>query len=970
MYSVYRQIGTLLLAAMLYLAAASPATANQYYFVARQAPAGSLTAPGQSTPVVYLRWDVVEGALPPEVASLRLTRDGEVLLDVPVAEVKSVPEIAALYSGAAQQRRLLEIVLKLKASAVADDEDFSAGDFATIIHGLIDPLGGNYDAGWSFLASRTDINVAIARNRAFVDNPGVGEFEYELLAVDAGSNTARLGLVTVDTTAQQLPLGAGNFAQVATSQCDLPEAGRDHYTVALNWDNPNPSNVTDRFAAQVYLAGYDLWRTTDNLDAAITQPPARDIASEAAAVGHDSNGVPDIDGLELVNDILLTVLPDGTAEPEWVETRTDLERAGLEPGDRRAYYLVPRDFTGNYGPTSAAIVVVPNLLRPPAPWDVRPVVDAVSSGLPGGGASLALSWDDVNLDNYLQEFGTGRTFCNAGEAAATGTLEFVGEGESCATDTRRGVRVDISRYLVYRFATFETASRFKDSDGDGRADSDERESAPALQCDGGAFPAGATNYLLDPDDVSLGEVVLPRSGRRTVRLQDALPAAGPGEVMTPDDGIGNTYWYRVAAETPDGILSYLSAPQRGLVPDRTLPPAPQIEITTGKPNDPPIEQGEFRSGPLLVRVTADLGFPDVCLDLLENIGGEYARVETSCGGGSPEEITYQVSGGYFCGFAVARDGNNNVSPAAVAPCALVRQGSGKRPTTPQPVSINVDDTVAALSWRVPVEPIASTLISLEHRRADGSNSRTLRSYAHSGTGSGSVLEFDLPVAALDGEADEFCVSYQALAPRTRDTLVTEGTASGWSAPQCVTRRTNTSAQPDYLPWPVVDAPVQLAPLDVVVLDERLLVKLGRVEDEKVLTSDCIEVPEAGYDGALCNREGELKIKAVLDQVTPFLLYRQKRDASGVTGDWIEVSPLIEFAHFDNVTPEEGRDRRLADPFVRLQRAPNETEPELLYFDRYPYQGLEYRYQMVLFDADHRITGWRRSAWISPSAGTP
>ncbi len=34
---------------------------------------------------------------------------------------------------------------------------------------------------------------------------------------------------------------------------------------------------------------------------------------------------------------------------------------------------------------------------------------------------------------------------------------------------------------------------------------------------------------------------------------------------------------------------------------------------------------------------------------------------------------------------------------------------------------------------------------------------------------------------------------------------------------------------------------------------------------------------------------------------PFLAYRQSRDASGVAGDWVQVSPLIEFAHFDTVS---------------------------------------------------------------------
>lgn len=1054
------------------------AQSGQFFLTGYQAPEGSITAGGQGKQVVYLRWDVLEGQLPADVVRLQLTRDGQVLLDNTVAEVMSASQIEGLYVGPAQERRLLEMILNMKEDAVVDEQDFAANNFGSVVYDRINPLSAGFDNGWSFLASRNDINIARARYRAFVDDPGVGTFQYELLAVDINGNTARLGYVEVDTAQPQSILPAENFVQVSPASCDLPEMGKDHYSVSLNWEAPGVSNVSDRFAAQIYVGGYDLYRTTANLDPTVATPPARNIAQEAAAANHDTRGVPILTGLEKINDSLLTITPDRIATAEWLETRADLEIVGMKPGDKRAYYLVPRDFTGNYGPTSATIIVVPNLIRPPAPWELRSIA---RDGNPFGTdpINLTFSWDDVNLDNYLDSFQDGRQYCNLIEAENTGVLEFVGPDENCATDAHRTIRLDVSDYVVYRFLDFDAASKFKDSDADGVADREER--AGGTQCDAATQPSGAIDYRLDANAANLQQVILPGSGKETWRFEDEAPAFARGEVL----------WYRVASRTLDRRLSFLSAPQRGMFPDRTLPPKPIIEakrpgtvrdgcelavdgprstwslvdeidsslfgldcpglkdtlFVSGKsvgtqgamceniktscgggpitltypdaanpgtnlctielPTDLPpgnetfgfcdagqarlvptysegqipVEPGEVVSGPLSLSVFMQPAFPDVCMDLYENIDGDSTRVETSCDTATPGQIDYNVPGGFFCGYAVARDGNNNVSPAASAPCTFILSDTAKRPATPQPVSFAVGAVTADLSWRLPIEAISVTLVSLEHAAGDGTRSRELLSVPSPGNGSGDVIEYAVDIPPLTGNSDEYCVRFKSIGPSSDNK---SPNSSGWSTPLCETRRTAGNVLPQYLPWPIVDSAVEGTPLDIEIIEGTiqgrpiggfLHVDLAPIRDLdiKAYSADCglggtVEgPPETDYFSTeiWCNRAGRLNAKSVIDSVTPFLVYRQSRNPGGETSDWIQVSPLIEYAHWDSIpVVNQDFDSELNDPYIKLIADPvQQTGWHFSFKDHYTYlPDREYRYQLVYFDSDHRITRWRRSDW--------
>lgn len=1076
--------------------AQAQAEPEPFYLLARTAPEGSITAAGQQRQLVYLRWDVIEGDLPADMARIELLRNGELLLDQPVDAVMSAAEIAALYQGPAQARRLQETITLLReAVAQAGGGSFSAGAFGPVIQSRLNPYGSAEDRVWASQSSRYDFNIARARYRAFLDNPGAGTFSYELRGVSIGGQRQRLGLVNVDTRVATVLQGSAGFSQFREDQlrCDLPEAARDHHVVSLTWRAAS-INPTDAFSANLYLAGFDLYRSTTNVAPDLTVSDLRrDLAAEAATAGFDARGNPELSGLQRVNDVPINDPGDAAGRPKWLETPAELARAGVLPGDRRAYYLVARDFTGNYGPTEVAIVEVPDLTRPPAPWSIRPFVDQTGS-TQRAGENLTLRWEGVNLDNYLTSFSSTRRACNLPEARATGLLEFVGPDEDCATDLRRQVRLDVAGYAIYRFADFSSAEQFRDSDGDGVDDFIERPEG--MQCDAGRQPVAATSNLVWPAKVQ--ELTLD-SGRQVVRFIDEVPASDKARV----------YWYRVASFTPSGRFSHLSAPVRGLFPDRNLPEAPRVDVTRpggnaqgcratvtrkdgpwnfdiafkdngnsfelscGKtlvrsetlgtlasscqqiaaecagetvvfsyppvsatggvaceaevPPDLPfctsgeviiepklervaVETGDVTAGPVEISVFAPS--PENCVSLFQEIDGEHARVATSCGTDNLSAV-FEVPAGYFCGYAVSQDANNNVSVAQATPCVLVT-GELSPPGMPQLLDFDVASNSAELRLRLPVEPLAAVLVRMEHEPADGAPVSDVFSLPVAGFGGGDPVNHVRTVAELTGEADRWCVSLRSVGVHGMEQ---RSRVSDWTPRRCVSRSNLAEVPPAYLPWPSVAGPVKQAPLtaNVTLLsllylsaidrstyevqvpqseavralggDDALTVigsqplyaiELGRVSG---LSQDCLYDRSniSGYPPLptmLCNTAGRLRVEAVTASAAGFLVYRQTRGVDGTLGDWLQVSPLIDFAYWEEIEPDEkiGANMRLSDPFLKLVPV-GPSQPDnwrILFFDRYPQMsGLGvvfgetrgYRYQLVYFDERQRPVAWRQSAWL-------
>ncbi len=1058
-------------------ATALQAEEGRFYFVGSVAPLGSMTANGQSELGVYLRWDVLDGALPVDLDELRLERIASdssrtVLLDVTKGSVLSEGEIAALYQGPAQSRRLQETLLGLRERAAAANRSFTAAEFPGELRAaLVDP-------GWTFFGTRTDFNVARALNRGYLDRPAPGVYDYELIGVNrTDALEARLGLVRIDSRVPSQPLGAASdsFQQIISTEfrCDLPESGKDHYSVSLSWGAPGTGNPADALASQVYLVGFDLYRTVDNLAPSVDAESARqDIAALARAADFDGRGQPVLPGLEKVNRTLISESGGTAAAPKWLETAADLARRGLEPGDRRAYYLVARDFTGNYGPTETAIVTVPNLVRPATPGPLRTFIDETNGPVSGGfGENLTLSWDAVNLANYVAAYGSTRRFCNQPEAISTGFLEFVGLTESCDDDPRRSVALTVEDYLVYRFPDFETAERFKDSDGDGIADSDE---PTETRCNFRQFPSGKSRYLLnagdlpgsvDADDpnVRLEPRTLP-SGREVLWFQDRTPTGTTEQV----------YWYRVAARTPDGRLSFLSAPQRALVPDRELPAAPTVsmertaqvptgceivnagastvprltdrldfsaftvgcdtaqvvfdektayldscaaldalcgddaltldypagpkvgpagceipvddsfcgnfelalEPTTGE-GQVPVAVGQLVGAPLVL--AAETLEPNTCVSMVVTVNDDLVRISDSCEAGEPRAVV-EIPAGFVCGYAVARDENNNISTATHFPCVLIQQDLPP-PAPPQIVAFEVTPTEAAFRWRLPPEPLAATLGELDWQAPDGSSNRRLLSLPAVVEDPERPLAESVAVTALTGPLDRWCLRLRSVAAARED-----GSAelSEWSPRRCYVRRADGVAVPEYLPWPEVPGPVagpalEATPLNTFVLGLLPVLAIDLVEISGL--TQCVLAQERGLTGfpqafdVDCTDVGRAQAEVALAPAVGFLAYRQRRSGDGSLGDWVQVAPLIEFAHWDPLSlPTSPFKRaltaRLNDPYLELTPLEGSgSRWAFRFIDRYPYEFLlpgtttAYRYQLIYFDEAHRPVTSRMTDWI-------
>lgn len=1078
----------------------APSFANddQFFFIAREAPIGSITAEGQGSRAVYLRWGSIEGKLPDDVVAFRLLRNNELVGEFPVNEVMPVAELNKLYLGSAQKRRRLEVVTKLNELAAANGDEFSAASFATYLHDLINPASDQHNPLWSFLGSQTDFNIARARFRAWVDvTPGtINPVEYELLAVNALGGTARLGLVRVKTGAPTVLLGATDLKQHKNSdtRCDYPEDAKDHFTVALDWKSAGEGianlSVTDQFASKLYLSGYDLYRGDVNLDANIEKAPVRDIATLAAQVATDSRGNPKIVGLEKINTSLIIDSGSVAGEAKFLEARDLLKRAGLKPGDRRAYYLVARDFTGNYGPTAKAVVIVPLTTRPPAPWNISTFADETSSAsLTPSPDGLLLSWNKVDLTNYMRIFKGTRKYCNATEAEQTGILEFVGVNQNCETDLHSSVRLDVSDYRVYRFTDFDVAGRFSDSDGDGVSDAVERQIGS--QCDASVQPQNAVKYLApDIDLTTIAGGDASANNPATIRLRDEVPAGNKDTV----------YWYRIASVAGDPKnerLSFLSAPQRGFFPDREPPNEPIVEVlregdtptgcriesdarkewhfeeqfsafgqtpyglklscsgasaggfsnadsdvgsarcqsiiaqdecsigndislTLGGvaglncqvsvPDDisfcrsgeikiiPTYDLESVQPGDLVSEVTVTVRPPDdkSCVALYENIDGAATRIASSC---EDTGITYNPGAGLFCGYAVATDQNNNISTTVPFPCTLVN-ANPKALSAPQVLTLAVNDTDATLTFRMPAEQAAVAMVRLNHEKGNGGGTRKIESVPVVNVSSGEIVTHKVPVDALQATKDRFCLQLKAIARDTGDASLN----SPWSKQRCYTRRADGEDTVEYLPWPTVKPAAEGEALqaiggvlfsnneigfDIAGLPEdepdfigvNLAFLIGQLGDKCYFQEIYSRIEKDNLpDELFCNDAGRAAVQSALKPQLNYLLYRQKKKGN-LEGNWIQVSPLIEFAHFEKLPPnykikEKSYHWRLKDPFIKFLKVRGRDAYGFLHHDRYPFltgkflgktltdhEPYDFRYQAVYFDKNHRPIRWRQSNWF-------
>lgn len=596
------------------------AQSEQLYFVGMEARVASLSGEGGASTGVYLRWDPVEGEVPSDVQSFLIKRDGQQLATLPASDVLSAGKIAELYQGAAQSRRLAEMLSSLdrnasgqRAQAELDGSQvrscFAApvglSNFAQLIHAQIDPGDECYNSFWAAIASRTDFNVARARNRGYLDTTvsASGTSQYELVAVSTTDQEAVVGRidVEVDGKADRLP-AAADFERRLQARCDGPERFKDHGSLALYWDFSS-ANVTERMRDALLTAGFDLYRSSEATEA----KTGDDIRVLAQSSLHGGEGELSLPNLVRVNSrpILVSGAPDAGSDGVQRETRYEgwnapfvqyvdspesLAAAGVLPGEYRNYYLVARDFSGNYGDTAEIRVRIPDTIAPPAPWDVRTELDSYDDAIPTLMGSLELVWDHVDTRNYHTDHQNARSYCNLDTARFDKKLIYAPGEASCEDAGLREVDLDVHQYIVYRFDSPAAAQAFADSDGDGRSDDVERDqlagppkrlSAPGTACDASAAPGPpALDYRVSVIDLDAGpgpsddwQIETAPDGRKVIRWRDT-DINGPAGV----NHAGEVFWYVLAAmdaAPTDGKdpanLSPLSAPIRAHFPDRARP---------------------------------------------------------------------------------------------------------------------------------------------------------------------------------------------------------------------------------------------------------------------------------------------------------------------------------------------------------------------------------------------------------------
>jgi hypothetical protein len=414
----------------------------------------------------------------------------------------------------------------------------------------------------------------------------------------------------------------------------------------------------------------------------------------------------------------------------------------------------------------------------------------------------------------------------------------------------------------------------------------------------------------------------------------------------------------------------------------------------------PAEAGDLVPG----GVTVTVNQPDdptsrTCIALFENMDGTTTRVGSTC---DPDGlINYRPRGGQFCGYAVVSDENNNLSAVVHIPCTL-SPANPKPPAPPQILTFDVDDSLARFTFRLPAEQVATALARLVYEPPGGERSRSVESIPVIGEEPGASVSFNVPVDPRQGTKDRYCLSMLSVG---REDGNGRARTSDWSAERCFTRTASGEDLPEYLPWPLVAGVPQGEPLAAgfvtgfrqlqpflaleLAQSPALLPAPNGIQDfpdcqmlrpgQSNVTDPVVpEIAERNFDTYQCLSGGLARSRLTLRESLNFILYRQSRVAGGVPSDWIQVSPLIDYVHFDREVIEVS-DRKISiwtlnDPYIELVDNSDFTDAGVAvwFIDRYPFrlsrdnagaEPYEWRYQAVYFDENQAPVEWRVSDWV-------
>jgi len=541
---------TLLLIAML-LSLSASADERQFYFLAKEARLGSISNDAKNEQGIYLRWDLIEGTLPSDIHTITLQRIDDdtntTLLDVNAHSYMPENNISTVFQEVGSQRRLFEAIDFISNNDAQDENNCTNANISNIASKVTACLNSNY---WGFLASRVNFNIAQARYRAYLDTSydrSKSQIEYILLAHNSDrTKNFILGRASVNREYSTTVLEAADFKQITTSKCNDNRYGLDDFKIALYWKNGG-ENATEFYANGLMISGYDLYYSIS--PEKFVDPGKIDIAQLASNLPHNAKGDIDLSsyGLAKVNDTLITLgeKDANSSKPIFIQSEADLYQQGFKVGEERYYFLVPKDFTGNYGPTVYTKVNVPDLLPPPKPLNPRVIEE---------NGTAVLLWNAVNFSNFASYYKNDMKTCSTDTIASSSRVRFIDSAQSCSQKNGIVMNFNVSKYIVYRFESAAEAAAFEDLDLDGYNDAN--ESASEL-CKKSILP-GLTNYAVY--DVA-------NSNTKSIRFRDT------------DVELGKVYWYRIISVTNSGVSSQSTAPIRAFIPKRELLDAPDVNVT-------------------------------------------------------------------------------------------------------------------------------------------------------------------------------------------------------------------------------------------------------------------------------------------------------------------------------------------------------------------------------------------------------
>jgi len=527
---------------------------KQFYFIGKYGRLGSISQEANMQSGIYLRWDLIEGSFPSDIKEIKLIRvdDNKTLLDVNSSDKMSAKQIGEMFQSVGSQRRLFEIINSISKNDNPQCTNANIGNIGTKV---LSCLQDNY---WSFLASRVNFDIARARYRAYLDtsfDKSKSHIDYRLVGVKDNLSNITLGETRVeikDTTV----LSAKDFKQVIESRCNDNRYALDDYRMGLSWKNGG-DNSTEFFANGLMVSGYDLYYSTKpakELDANF--PKSIDMMKIASNITHNSNGELNPTllrgkfNLAKANETLITIGEKDTNgdKPLYIESMETLKDRGFKPNENRYYFLVPRDFTGNYGETIYIKVVIPDLLPPAKPINPRTIED---------NNKTTLIWDSVTPQNYLDYY----TDMKACPNRVNKRIRFVSKDEVCEKGNGVTLNFNVTKYFVYRFENQRDVAGFEDKNLNGINDIAEELNSTTCKAKKTNLPLRMYNRLVK---------IIPQTNEKTIKFHDI------GVTQSKE------YWYKIVSVTDSNITSQYTAPIRAFVPKRELVDAPEFNVTTKK----------------------------------------------------------------------------------------------------------------------------------------------------------------------------------------------------------------------------------------------------------------------------------------------------------------------------------------------------------------------------------------------------